>query len=96
VRYDVYLTLGKLADIEKRFATVQQQRETANIPAVVNRPDPNTIFKRFDTNKDNFLTLKEYIGNPTNRNVPFLTKSFEKRDANNDGRLTLKEMTNQM
>ena len=96
VRYDVYLTLGKLADIEKRFATVQQQRKTANSPAVVNSPDPNTIFKRRDTNKDNFLTLKEYIGNPTNRNVPALTKSFEKRDANNDGRLTLKEMKNQM
>jgi len=95
VRYDVYLTLGKLADIEKRFATVQQQRKTANSPAEVNRPDPNTIFKRRDTNNDNFLTLKEYIGNPTNRNVPALTKTFEKRDANNDGRLTIQEMNGQ-
>ena len=95
VRYDVYLTLGKLADIEKRFATVQQQRKTTNSPVAVNRPDLSTIFSRRDTDKDNFVTLKEYIGNPTNRNVPALTKTFEKRDTNNDGRLTLKEMNNQ-
>ncbi|MEC7566769.1 MAG: sulfatase-like hydrolase/transferase [Planctomycetota bacterium] len=95
LQYDVYLTLGKLADIERRFAIVRQQRAAVNNPAVVNRPDPATIFRRRDTNKDNFLTLKEYIGNPTGRNVPALTKTFEKRDANHDGRLTLEEMKNQ-
>jgi len=96
VRYDVYLTLGKLVDIEKRFASVQQQRKTVNDSDVIDRPNPTTIFRRRDTNKDNFLTLKEYIGNPTNRNIPALTKTFEKRDTNSDGRLTLKEMKNHM
>ncbi len=56
------------------------------------RPDPATFFARRDANKDGFVTLKEYIGNPKNRNVPALTKQFEQRDANDDGRLTLKEM----
>jgi len=85
----------KLADIEKRFAVVQQQRMTANKPELANRPDPTTIFRRRDANKDNLLTLKEYIGNPTGRNVPALTKTFEKRDTNKDGRLTLEEMKGQ-
>jgi len=95
VRYDVYLTLGKLADIEKRFNAVQQQRKIADNSAAVIQRSPTAIFRRRDTNEDGFLTLKEYIGDPTNRNIPALTKTFTKRDANNDGRLTIKEMNNQ-
>tara|TARA_B100001105_G_C22382466_1_gene440305 strand:- start:402 stop:2084 length:1683 start_codon:yes stop_codon:yes gene_type:complete len=56
------------------------------------RQDPTKHFERSDRNKDGFVTLEEFIGNPKNRNVPALTKQFKKRDANHDGRLTLKEM----
>ena len=56
------------------------------------RPDPTKLFERRDENKDGFVTLKEFIGNPKGRNVPALTKQFNKKDANNDGRLTLEEM----
>jgi len=56
------------------------------------RPDPATFFKRRDANGDGFVTLKEYIGNPTGRNVPALTRQFNKRDANKDGNLSLQEL----
>ncbi len=56
------------------------------------RPNLEELFKRRDTNKNGFVTLKEYIGNPANRNVPVLTKRFKQLDTNNDGRLSLEEM----
>tara|TARA_Y100000780_G_scaffold112563_1_gene101652 strand:+ start:296 stop:442 length:147 start_codon:yes stop_codon:yes gene_type:complete len=43
-------------------------------------------------NQDGFLTLKEYIGNSKNRNVPALTKRFNNWDRNKDSRLTMEEM----
>jgi len=65
-------------------------------PAPVRKPiDPEVLFKRRDVNKDGFMTLKEYIGNPEGRNLPALTKQFNKRDANKDGRVTLEEMKGQ-
>ena len=65
-------------------------------PAPVRKPiDPEALFKRRDVNKDGFMTLKEYIGNPEGRNLPALTKQFNKRDANKDGRVTLAEMKGQ-
>ena len=54
--------------------------------------DPTVLFKNRDTDQDGFLTLKEYIGNPKNRNVPALTKRFNSWDRNKDSRVTLKEM----
>jgi len=57
-----------------------------------NRPSPEQFLQRRDTNKDGFITLKEYIGNPKNRNVPALTKNFNRRDANKDAKLTLEEL----
>ena len=45
-----------------------------------------------DKNKDGFLSLKEYIGNPEGRNVPALKKQFGRRDGNGDGKLTLPEL----
>ena len=64
-----------------------------NPPTKVNkRPDPATLFKRRNTNRDGFVTLEEYIGNLKGRNIPALTKQFKKMDANNDQRLTLEEM----
>ncbi len=56
---------------------------------------PQALFKARDTDKDGFVTLKEYIGNPINRNVPVLTRRFKHLDANNDSRLTLEEMKKQ-
>ena len=53
---------------------------------------PNTLFKRRDVNSDGFVTLKEYIGNPKNRDVKALTRQFKTRDKNEDERLSLEEM----
>ena len=47
--------------------------------------------KKLDKNKDGFITLKEYIGNPEGRNVPALKKQFSRRDGNGDGKLSLIE-----
>ena len=49
-------------------------------------------WQKMDKNKDGFLNLKEYIGNPEGRNVPALKKQFSRRDANADGKLTLAEL----
>lgn len=59
------------------------------------RPSPEEIFNRRDKNKDGFLTLEEFIGDPEKRNVPALTRQFKRRDANGDGRLALSEMKRQ-
>jgi hypothetical protein len=56
------------------------------------RQDPARRFERSDRNKDGFLSLEEFIGNPKNRNVPALTKRFKKIDSNGDGMLQLAEM----
>ena len=58
------------------------------------RPTPEQFLQRRDTNKDGFITLKEYIGNPKGRNVPALTKQFNRRDTNKDAKLTLEELKN--
>ena len=57
-----------------------------------NRPAPEQFLQRRDTNKDGFIVLKEYIGNPKGRNVPALTKQFRRRDTNKDAKLTLEEL----
>lgn len=50
------------------------------------------LFKSRDKNKDGFMTLEEFIGNPKGRNVPVLTKRFNEWDKNDDSKVTLKEM----
>jgi len=55
-------------------------------------PKPAAFLKRRDTNNDGFITLKEYIGNPANRNVPALTRQFRAKDSDGDGRLTIEEL----
>ena len=74
--------VGKLKDATRR--------RTGSAPT--SNPRADALFKRRDTNKDGFLTLKEYIGNPKGRNVPALTKQFTTRDKNKDSRLSLQEL----
>ena len=45
-----------------------------------------------DKNQDGFIILKEFIGNPDDRNVPALKKQFSRRDGNGDAKLTLAEL----
>jgi arylsulfatase A-like enzyme len=52
-------------------------------------------FKGRDKNKDNHLTLDEYIGNPKGRNVPVLTQRFKQLDKDRDGRLSPREISGQ-
>lgn len=56
------------------------------------RPTAASIFKKRDVNDDGRLTLDEYIGDPTNRNVPALKRQFKTRDRDGDGLLTLSEL----
>lgn len=54
--------------------------------------DRDKLFRSRDRNRDGFVTLEEYIGNPDGRNVPALTRRFGQLDANNDERLTRDEL----
>ena len=68
------------------------KRKVGAAPKPPAKPTAEGLFKRRDTNKDGQLTLKEYIGDPTGRNIPALTTQFERRDVNKDSRLSLKEL----
>ena len=56
------------------------------------RRSQEQFFKSRDRNADGVITLKEYIGNPKDRNVPALTRQFKKIDSNGDGKLQLDEL----
>jgi arylsulfatase A-like enzyme len=88
--YDHYLD-GKPA---RRPVTPSKEKPGKKKPGKRPVRDLETLFKRRDTNKDGFLTLKEFIGNPKGRNVPGLNRVFKSRDINNDSKLTLKELKN--
>ena len=60
------------------------------------RPGAAAMFKQRDTNKDNQLTLEEYIGTREGRNVPALTRRFKAFDEDSDDFLTLPELANGM
>ena len=76
-------------------AVPNQQRpkpeKTTTTPAPKRRP-ADQFFKNRDRNGDGVITLKEYIGNPKDRNVRALTKRFKKIDSNGDGKLQLDEL----
>ena len=64
----------------------------AKQPAAGARPSGAAFLEKRDRNKDGFLTLKEFIGNPEGRNVPALNKQFKARDKNEDEKLSEKEL----
>jgi hypothetical protein len=72
-----------------------RSKQDAMNKAKETRQDPARRFERSDRNKDGFVSLEEFIGNPVNRNVPVLTKRFEKIDSNGDGKLQLDEFKKQ-
>jgi hypothetical protein len=59
------------------------------------RRSQDQFFKNRDRNGDGVITLKEYIGNPQDRNVPALTRRFKRIDSNGDGKLQLNELKKQ-
>ncbi len=89
--FDHYLD-GKLAKRPETPPTLEPRKKKRGQQPARN---PETLFNRRDINKDGFLTLKEYIGDPNNRNVPALTRQFQRRDANKDSQLTLAELKSQ-
>ena len=73
-------------------AKAKAKNSNAPSKAKPKRPDLRTQFQKRDQNKDGFVTLEEFIGDPTNRNVPALTKRFNQLDTNKDKRLSLVEI----
>jgi uncharacterized sulfatase len=57
------------------------------------RPDPATVFRRRDRDKDGLLTLQELIGDPDRRDASALSRRFKALDKNSDGRLSFAEFT---
>jgi len=76
-------------------ADSEKNTTSAKPNPVKKRPNPEGLFKRRDSNSDGFVTLQEFIGDPTNRNVLALKRQFKQRDTNKDSRLTLEEMKGQ-
>ncbi len=90
--FDHYLD-GKTA--ERPQPPANPRRGNMNAGNAPRDRNPETFFKARDRDKDGFVTLEEYIGDPANRNVPALTRQFQQRDTNRDSRLTLEEMRGQ-
>jgi uncharacterized sulfatase len=87
--FDYYLD-GKEASHPKYPAEAETSTKT---PASgKRRPSVAAILKKKDTDKDGRLTLEEFIGDPTGRNVPTLKMNFKKRDKNSDDFLTKSEL----
>ena len=83
---------GKLASHPKYPAESSTKGKPTPAAKRKQTVSPATLFKNRDTDKDGFVTLKEFIGNPETRNVPVLTKRFKQLDTNKDSRLTLDEI----
>jgi arylsulfatase A-like enzyme len=71
------------------YTTVAQKRPPRTADGGRSR---ERLMQLRDRDQDGALTLKEYIGDPKNRNVPALTRQFNKRDTNQDGKLSLEEL----
>jgi Ca2+-binding EF-hand superfamily protein len=76
------LTLGAL-DLVSARAAEQAQPPRAQITAFL-KDTPEEFIKRFDKNKDGFLTKDEL--------PPFLAQAFDRMDTNKDGKLDKQEV----
>ena len=96
--FDHYLD-GKFSEHPKYGLETSASTERPNNPRKSKRTAPQKrrrdagqLFKVRDTDKDGLLTLEEFIGDPTNRNVRALSRQFNARDRNGDGRLSEDEL----
>ena len=105
---DVYASLKKelidhLANLNTEYpgsaGPRDQGKKKSELGTTTQSPAPKPrrrsqeqFFKSRDRNADGVITLKEYIGNPKDRNVPALTRQFKKIDSNGDGKLQLDEL----
>lgn len=105
---DVYASLKKelidhLANLNTEYpgsaGPGDQEKKKSELGTTTQSPAPKPkrrsqeqFFKSRDRNADGVITLKEYIGNPKDRNVPALTRQFKKIDSNGDGKLQLDEL----
>ena len=74
------LTLPVFADDNKDEAKKKPKKE---------RPTPEAIFKKKDTNGDGSLSKEEFVAKM--KDAEKAGKSFDKKDKNGDGKLTLDE-----
>ena len=56
------------------------------------RPSQEQFLEKLATDKDGSIILRQYIGNPKNRNRPVLIGRYNLHDANKDAQLTLEEL----
>ncbi|WP_194767110.1 EF-hand domain-containing protein [Tamlana sp. I1] len=79
------LKLGTLALALFAFTSVEAQEKK--------KPDPEKMFKRFDTNNDGAVTLEEFTSAKRKNEVPAdkLEKNFKRMDADSDGSVTFEE-----
>jgi len=87
--FDHYLDGKKASHPKFPLEAVDSKKD---MPSRGKRPGAANMLKKRDKDKDGRLTLDEYIGNPTNRNVPALKRQFENRDKDGDGFLSRTEL----
>ena len=86
---------GSAVPKDARKKKTESGTTTQNPASKPKRRSQEQFFKSRDRNADGVITLKEYIGNPKDRNVPALTKRFKQFDLNGDGKLQLEEVKKQ-
>lgn len=83
-------TLGVLA-IASSLSFAQDTPPPAGGPKH-QRPNPEEIFKKLDTNKDGAVSLDEFKAGPRAQKDPAKAEEiYKKIDANSDGKVTLEE-----
>jgi|SaaInl85LU_5_DNA_1037374.scaffolds.fasta_scaffold234780_1 Ca2+-binding EF-hand superfamily protein len=80
------LKLGTLVLALCAFTSMEAQEKK--------KPDPEKMFKKFDTNEDGSISLEEFKAIKRKNEVPAekLEKNFARMDEDSDGKVTLEEM----